>query len=71
MCLEVFLVVDVLTHDPLVEIYDPPWGRGLFFPTSEDRNSSVSRNYVFYIWLEGSAEIEIRAGLIRYQFLKT
>ena len=46
MCqMEVFLIVDVLTHDPLIEIYDPPWGRGLFFPSSEDHNSSFSHTY--------------------------
>jgi len=43
--MEVFLIVDVLTHDPLIEIYDPPWGRGLLFPSSEDHNSSFSHTY--------------------------
>jgi hypothetical protein len=49
--MEVFLIVDVLTHDPLIdEIVDPPWGRGLFFPSSEDHNTillSFSLSYIF------------------------
>lgn len=31
MCyMEVFLIVDVLTHDPLIEIYDPPWASSCY-----------------------------------------